>query len=168
MIPCGLWIHLKHIHGKDQSQVSWQTDGSMFKSNNTKNIDRANKLQLQALDPTQIQQLKQTVIIQCYNCDNTMRLKGFNKHHINDHNARKQIEYYKYNVAIKAEVLSNIQRPLCPCYFGIEMQQIPAIILVLSSIIIIKIIATLQGELWHITSKDIRNANIKNIWIRIW
>ena len=76
-------------------------------------------------------------------------LKGFNKHYPNDHNTRKEIEYYKYNVAIKAKVLSIIQRPLCTCHFEDEIQLLPAIISVLSSIINVKIISTLQGELWH-------------------
>ena len=77
----------------------------MPKHNNTRNKESGNNIS-QVFDSKPQQESKQTQIIQCTNCDNMERLKGFDKYYTNDHCRKKAIVYYKYKVAIKASVWS--------------------------------------------------------------
>ena len=94
---------------EESSEISLQTDTLISKNNNTvKNADWRNNVS-RVFEYNQTQQSKWTEIIQCYNCDKTLQLKGFNKHYINEHSQGKAIKYVtkmRYNVATKSGVWS--------------------------------------------------------------
>ena len=90
---------MKSSESLESSQISLQID--MFTSKNN--------IISQIFDYNQAQSSKWTEIIQCYNCDNTLQLKGANQQHVHEHNQGKMIKYdtkIRYNIATTGAISS--------------------------------------------------------------
>ena len=101
-----IWcMDLSQTLWQKSSQIPKQTYNLMLKNNNTTKADSRNNIS-QVFDHESPQKSTQTEIIKCYNCDNTMRIKGFTKYYTDDYSRMKAINYYKYKVAIEDSVWS--------------------------------------------------------------